>query len=106
MRSSPRWRAPPHKQDFKPCWTEAFKNQETWTVVWAITLDGSADATGVSTRVAKPPEHDAAGIVVSRLRRTLPRQGRSQPADTLNAPVSVLDRRPPVAARNRCFQPP
>src|SRR3989442_12930196 len=42
MRSSPRWRAPTHKQDFKPCWTEAFTNQETWNVVLAITSDGLA----------------------------------------------------------------
>src|SRR5205823_1398252 len=38
----PRWRAPPHKQGFEPCWIEAFTNQETWNVGLAITSDGLA----------------------------------------------------------------
>src|SRR5258705_224889 len=62
MRSSPRWRAPPHKQDFKPCWTEVFTNQETWKAVLAITLDGSAWLTWRQI-VDKLPDHPPSVLV-------------------------------------------
>src|SRR5882672_8797065 len=65
MRSSPRWRGPPHKQDFKPCWTEAFTNQETWKVVLAITLDGSAWLTWPRRQIVDKRRHAGRGINVS-----------------------------------------